>query len=215
MDRKLKKEKLVIIFLGPQGSGKGTQAELLGKKLHMPVIEMGKLLRQASQINSVKGRKIKKIINEGKLLPLSETIDILKNEINKINLQKGFILDGFPRNLDQAKKIEKFKNKIVIYLSLSEKETLKRLGKRKTCSKCGKVFIDKRSLIKCSVCNGKLEQREDDKPSTIKKRLNLFRKSTKPVLEYYQKKNELININGEQSIDNVFKEILKKLGIGK
>ena len=202
---------MIIIFLGPQGSGKGTQAELLSKKIGLPVIETGQLFRIAARSKSVEGKAIKKKLANGEFISDETTIQILKNQLEKINIEKGFILDGFPRNLTQAEFLEQFENRIVIYLDLPDREVIKRLSVRKICSSCGKIFTGFEDLNNCSVCKGRLKRREDDKPKAIRKRLDLFKNSTVPLLDYFQNKGIIIKVDGRLSIEKIFENILKQL----
>ncbi len=202
---------MIIIFLGPQGSGKGTQAELLSKKLGLPIIETGRLFRIAAGSKSAEGQAIKEKLANGEFISDETTIQILKNQLEKINVEKGFILDGFPRNLTQAEFLEQFENKIVIYLDLPDQEVIKRLSKRKICSSCGKIFTGFEDLNNCSACGSRLKCREDDKPEAIRKRLDLFKKSTVPLSDYYQNKGILIKVDGRLSIEKIFKNIFKQL----
>lgn len=202
---------MIIIFLGPQGSGKGTQAELLSKKLNLPIIETGRLFRITAESKSAESQTIKEKLSRGEFISDEMTIQIIKNQLGKINVEKGFILDGFPRNLNQAEFLEQFENKIVIYLDLPDKEVIKRLSKRKICSSCGKIFSGFNDLANCSVCGGRLMRREDDKPEAIRKRLDLFNKSTLSLLDYYQSKGIIIKVDGRLSIKKIFENILKQL----
>jgi len=213
----MKYQRKIIVFLGPQGAGKGTQAELLSKELSLPVIDMGQLIRNKSKENSLEGRLIKEKISKGELVSDKMTIKLLKEEWQKEKMRFGFILDGFPRSLKQVPFLEKQINKNdifkVIYLEISDQEVIKRLVKRRICSDCGKVFIYQPGLTKCSACGGKLIQRSDDQPEAIKKRLKLYHQLTKSVLDYYRRKGNLIKINGQQSISKVFLDIKKALEV--
>lgn len=202
---------MIIVFLGPQGSGKGTQAVLLEKKFDLPIIEMGQLFRRVAQENSTRGLKIKNKLMRGELISDKIAIDVLKTELEKMNLKKRFILDGFPRSLTQARFLEKFDKKVIIYLEITDSEVIKRLSRRRVCSSCNAVFTNQKRFTKCSICGGKLKRREDDKPEIIQKRLSLFKKLTEPVLDFYRSKNILLEINGQQKINKVFADILKAL----
>ncbi|MEM4330682.1 MAG: nucleoside monophosphate kinase [Candidatus Pacearchaeota archaeon] len=198
-----------ILLFGPQGSGKGTQAELLSKKLGVPSISVGDLLR------NTKGKlkeKIDSILKEGKLVPTEIVVEILKKRIKKDDCKKGFIIDGFPRNLEQAESIKKiFSPDKVIELVLSEEECIKRITGRRICSKCGKNFniyteLKPKKEGICDFCGGELKIREDDlDEKAIKRRLEIYYKETKPLLEFY--KDKLVSIDGKGTAEEVFRRI--------
>jgi adenylate kinase len=201
-----------LIFIGPQGSGKGTQAEIISKKFSIAHISTGELLR------NTKG-KLKKqtdnYMNKGKLIPDKLMIKILEQRIKKKDCKEGFILDGFPRNIEQAKKLDKITsiNK-VIEIKISDKQAIKRLEGRRICPKCGANYNlvtspKPKQKEKCDKCGSKLIKRKDDTKPAIKKRLNIYHKKTESILDYY--KDKVIKINGEQSIDKVSKDIIKNL----
>lgn len=203
----------VIVLIGPPGSGKGAQSALLSKKLNLPVIELGDLVRKKSNENSKEGKLIKDRLKKGKLLPDKIIISILENEIKKIKNKNGFILDGFPRTIKQAKFLNRFKNKLVIYFKVNITEIIKRLSKRLTCPSCGGVFIDNGKIKKCPDCKVGLIRREDDKPKIIRNRINVFKEKTKPIISYLEKQKSLIKIDGNPSIPLVFKELWQALKI--
>lgn len=202
-----------ILILGPQGSGKGTQAQLLAEKLNAFYVESGEMLRKLAEGNPV----VDQIINkEGKLLPQEETFSYLKGEIEKNAPDlNNLVFDGFPRsNIQYDLLKEWFHNKgtrldKAILLEISEEETIKRLSARRTCEKCGKVY----NLITnpppkdgCS-CGGDLTQRVDDTPEAIKTRLAAYREVTTPLVEQLDKEGILVKIDGERPIQTIFQEI--------
>tara|TARA_Y100000310_G_C20591644_1_gene768381 strand:- start:67 stop:702 length:636 start_codon:yes stop_codon:yes gene_type:complete len=204
--------KMNLIFVGPQGSGKGTQAKIISKELGLAHISTGDLLREAK--GELK-EKVDNYTNRGNLVPDNLILEILKKRLDGDDCKNGFILDGFPRNSEQAKALDKImKVDKVIEIKISDKEALKRLSGRWICKKCGIAYNvltspkPKKDKI-CDSCNIPLYQREDDKPSPIKKRLKIYHEETEPVLEYYQDK--IISINGERSIEEIQEEILKRL----
>lgn len=177
-----------IILIGIQGSGKSTQGNLLRDKLNIPYLSTGHIFRQIAKEHSPLGRYIKETMNAGYLIPDEKTLEIVSDYLGRDEYKDGYILDGFPRTTKQA---ESFSNGIdhVVYLEVSDKEALWRL----------------------SIRGGEDSQREDDTLSAIRKRIELFHKFTKPVLEFYDKKKKLVTINGEQDIKKIHKEIMTKI----
>jgi len=199
-----------IIFLGPQGSGKGTQAKIISEMLNVPHISMGDLLRGAS---SDLQEKIFYYQNKGVLVPVEIVVQVLKQRIEKPDCKKGFILDGFPRSEEQAEYLEK-EIEIDKYFEIfiSDEEAVKRISGRWNCTKCGAIYnvsTAPKPLVngKCDKCNSDLFQRDDDKEEAIKKRLEIYHNETEPILEKY----DVIKINGKQKIERVTHDILEKL----
>ncbi|MEK7167005.1 MAG: nucleoside monophosphate kinase [Patescibacteria group bacterium] len=204
-----------IIFFGPQGSGKGTQAELLAQKLNIPTICPGSIYRQEIAKKTKLGKIAAEYLNKGKLAPSDLTNEIIKKRLKKIDCKNGFILDGYPRDLIQAQFLDKItKIDCVIEIVLLNKKCLQRLSGRQSCI-CGVVYHLKFNPPKkkgiCDKCGKSLFIREDEKSDVIKKRLQIYYKKTKPLLKKYQNRGILIKINGDQSIQNIQKEIIKQL----
>lgn len=208
-----------IILFGPPGVGKGTQAKMLSEKYNLTHISTGDILRAEIAKSSELGKKAREIIEAGKLVPDEIMIEIIKNVVS--STKNGFILDGFPRTIVQAESLDKLFNDlkikidIVLYIDVDEKEIIRRLENRLSCSVCGKIFnimIDKIEDMICTNCGGKLTRREDDNPEVIIKRMKIYKDSTEPVKEYYKKKNLLTFIDGSGSIEEVFESIVNKLG---
>ncbi|MBU2496898.1 MAG: nucleoside monophosphate kinase [Nanoarchaeota archaeon] len=201
-----------IILLGKQGSGKGTQGELISEKYQIPLITAGDLLRKISKEHTSLGKKVKEILNSGKLAPNELTNKIILNEIKSL---QSFILDGFPRSMIQALALEKAKIKLdyIFLIDIDDSLAIERLSARRVCSKCKEIYnvITKKPKKQsiCDKCKGKLVQRDDDKPDAIKKRLSIFRKETLPVLNLYKKKSIVHIINGEPKPKMVFEDIKK------
>lgn len=207
-----------ILLFGPPGVGKGTQAKLLVEKYNLRHIATGDILRAEIQKKSVLGNKIQKILEEGKLVSDDIMIEIIRQRLKSDNKGNGFILDGFPRTVAQAialgELFDELKQKIdfVIYIDLDEERIIKRLENRYSCIACGKIVnkqIDNIQNLKCPTCGGDLIKRDDDKLETILKRMNVYRESTEPVKEFYQKQNILYIIDGSGTIDDVADKIKK------
>ena len=212
-----------IVIFGPQGSGKGTQAEKLAGVFDAEHIDMGKFLREVAAMDTPLGREVWQIQNVTKtLVPARILEEVFTIKLNSLPREKAIVFDGFPRNIDQTQYFEKamqeFGRKIdaAIYIKLSKEESCKRISKRWICSKCKKVFIMGQDIQneneKCGVCGDRIIQRTDDTEEGIAKRLEVFEKETTLVIEYYEKQDKLIEINGAQSIEKVFENILEKLG---
>jgi len=205
-----------IVVIGPQGSGKDTQSEMLSKEFNYPFIVMSDLFRQEIKRGSKIGRKVSRLIKQGKLAPDSMALALLKKRLKQKDSKKGYILNGFPRNIKQAKALDKItKIDLVLELFISDKEAVKRLSGRRFCPVCSATYHIKFKPPKkrgiCDLCGSRLMVREDDKPGVIKKRLLIYHQQTEPVLDYYRQKGIYLWINGEQPISDVFKEIKKKI----
>lgn len=201
-----------LIFLGPQTSGKGTQAGMLAKKLGIPVLTTGNILRTKKTAGDEEGRIIASFIDKGNLLP-DELIDIIvRQELEMEKYKKGAILDGYPRNLHQAAELEKFLNvDKVIFLDVPDGLVVKRMSARRVCEKCGENFnlISRppKTEAVCDVCGGKLVQRHDDTEAAIAVRLNIYHELTEPLIKYYEERGKLIKIDGTKSIEDVWSEV--------
>lgn len=200
-----------LIFVGPQGSGKGTQAKIISEKIGFPHISTGDLLR------NVKGalkEKVDEVINAGNLVDDELMLEVLKESITS-DYALGFILDGFPRNLKQAEMLDEIIDiDKVILIDISDEEAIKRISGRRNCNKCGKIYnVNKVPKPKndniCDDCKEELFQREDDTEIAVKKRLEIYHNDTKPVLKHYN--NNVVKIDGEQEINKVTEDILKSL----
>lgn len=208
-----------IIFLGRSGSGKGTQAELLMKRFKLENIDTGDILRKLTKRTDKFGKTVLKTISLGKLVPIWLVIYCWLDQLLKIPSKKGIIMEGSPRQLEEAKILEEVfswlgrENFKLIYLLTSEKEVTERLLARRICSKCNREFSLNFTprLKKCSHCEGKLIRRKDDYPKAIKNRMLFFQKKILPVINYFQKKKIVIEVNGEGSVEEIHKRILKKL----
>lgn len=203
-----------IIIMGPQGSGKSTQAQLLARRLKTPCLSTGEIFRKISKEKTALGRRVKRIMNGGQLVDDKTTIEVVKKFLEKPTYQKGVVFEGFPRNFFQAKNLP-LKIDKVFYLTLSRKEALRRLTARRICKKCGANFNLLTSPPKvegrCDLCKGSLYQREDDTKRAVLKRLELFDQETKPVLDYYRKQSILQEVDGERPIKEIFRDLAKRV----
>lgn len=204
-----------IIMLGPQASGKGTQAKLLAEKLKIAHISTGEIFRAMTRETAL-GKKVRDLIDNGNLVPNDITNEVVKERLLKEDCKKGFILDGYPRNMNQALALDKIaKLDKVIYLDINIKETLRRISGRRECTKCKAIFNIYTNKPKkegiCDNCNNKLYQRDDDKEEAVKKRLEIYHNETTPLINFYEKKGILLRINGEQTIDAIAKDVYKKI----
>jgi adenylate kinase len=209
-----------ILIIGPQGSGKDTQAVMLSKKRKIPFIVMGDLFRQEIKKKTPAGKLADRLIRQGRLAPDKITFNLLQKRLRRLDAKKGFILNGFPRNLKQALMLEKIVHiDLVLELWISDRESLRRLSGRRFCPRCQTTYhlIYKKSKKPglCDKCEGKLRVREDDRVPVIKKRLRIYHQQTEPILNYYKKKKIHLRINGEQPIPRVSAEILHKIRIKK
>lgn len=210
-----------ILIVGPQASGKGTQAEKLIEKFKLAHVEMGSLLRNIAKEETPLGYRVAELVNNGKLVPDEMVIEILNKYLNSMGRLGGILFDGFPRIVSQAKYFEKFlaekgqKLNVVIYLTLPREEVLKRLINRRTCSICGKVFnlLTKPPKVEgvCDFCGGKLIIREDETPERINSRLDWFEKEVVPMIEFYRQRGMVEEIDGNRPIEAIFKDIVESL----
>lgn len=213
-----KEGKLHLILLGAPGAGKGTQAATLLRELDLAHIASGDLFRQEQNSGSELGQIAKSYMEKGLLVPDEVTIKMILNRIAAPDCAKGVILDGFPRTLEQAKALEKAltaEGKVidmVLYIKVSMEELLRRLGERWICRQCQVPYNIAELLSKvpgrCDHCGGELYQRPDDSVETARKRLEVYFAQTAPLIEYYSKAGKLLEINGEQGVKAVTKDLL-------
>jgi adenylate kinase len=181
------------IIFGAPGSGKGTYASRLQSKLGVEVIAMGDIFREIMKENTSLGRKVKGFVEKGLLVPDDVVVEVLKKRLAKIPVGKGFILDGYPRNLDQAKFLENLaKIDVIIQLIVPEWIIIERLSARRICKNCSEVYnlryLKPKVDMICDKCGGPLYQRPDDTPEVIKKRIQVYEQQTQPILKYYREK---------------------------
>jgi adenylate kinase len=204
-----------IVMLGPPGSGKGTYASRLTSILGIPHISTGDLVREEINAGTEIGRKIKAYSERGELVPDEIIINLLIERLKKPDAQKGFILDGFPRTIRQAEALKEIsKVDLVINLNVPDEIIIQRLSNRLICKRCGAIY-NKLTLKpkvdgKCDLCGGELYQRDDDKPEIIRERLNVYRRSTEPLIEYYRREGILKDVYCN-SLMTPPEEVVKKI----
>jgi len=204
-----------IIFLGPPGAGKGTQAQKICSALNIPQISTGDILRRAMKEGTETGLKAKSFIDAGQLVPDEVIIDIVKERLQMDDCQNGYILDGFPRTVPQAEALDTFATiDSVIELDVADQVLVDRLSGRRVCVKCGATYH--LSMLggetRCSVCGEELIQRNDDRAETVLARLKVYHDQTAPLIGYYEAKGLLKKIDGAQGLENTYQAILRELG---
>ena len=207
-----------LILLGAPGAGKGTQAELLTKKLSIPAISTGNMLREAMANGSELGQKVKKFMDEGSLVPDAVIMDIVAERVAQPDCANGFILDGVPRTLSQAEAIDAKGIQIdhVVSLEVDDASIRDRMSGRRVCTHCGASYHIVNNPPKtegiCDLCGAQVAIRKDDEPATVQHRLDVYHASTEILKDYYDKQGKLRLIGGDQSIQNIFGDILKAIG---
>jgi adenylate kinase len=212
---------MYLIMLGAPGVGKGTQAKMIMEKYQTPQISTGEILRKEVNDNSTLGQKAKIILQKGELVPDDIMLPIVEKRLQQPDCQKGFILDGFPRTLPQAEGLDQILENLnitdlkVIDIYGAEEEIITRLTSRRICSNCGADYNLQLNPPpedgRCLICGGNIIQRDDDKVETIKNRLDVYREQTAPLISYYQNSDKYYPVDGLQSIEQVFKNIVKIL----
>lgn len=206
-----------LLIFGPQASGKGTQASKIAQHYNISHISTGNIFRANISQGTELGILAEKLMNKGILVPDDLTNNLIKNRLAENDCKDGFILDGYPRTKNQTEFLDtlQYNFDAAINLKIPKEEIIKRISNRRVCVDCKENFnlIYKQPKEKgsCDKCGGKLVQREDDQPEAIKKRLETYHNQTEPLLGFYKEKGILININGEQPINDVFEEIIEKL----
>ena len=206
-----------LILLGAPGAGKGTQAELLVKKLSIPAISTGNMLREAIANGTALGKKAKEYMDEGNLVPDDLILGIVAERVSRPDCARGFILDGVPRTLAQAEALEDRGVKIdnVISIEVDDSEIERRMTGRRVCAKCGASYHVSANPPKtegvCDACGGELTIRKDDAPETVRKRLQVYHSTTEVLKDFYGKLGRLCIVNGSQSIEDANRDILKAI----
>ncbi len=207
-----------LIILGAPGAGKGTQAEILSRKLSIPAISTGAIIREAIEKKTPFGIKAKSYIDKGQLLPDEAVIELIMNRLDNADCKEGYILDGFPRTLSQAKALDDYGIEIDTALSLEVDDDVivERLSGRRECSSCRTPYhiVSKPPRVEgiCDKCSATLIRRDDDVPEVIASRLDVYHKETAPLKEYYEEKGKLTKVMGEDSVEDTAEAIVNALG---
>lgn len=211
-----------IIMLGAPGAGKGTQAKMIAEQYAIPHISTGDIFRANIKNGTDLGMEAKKYMDQGLLVPDELTVRILLDRVAKDDCRDGYVLDGFPRTIPQAqvldKALEEIEDKIdfAIDVDVPDENIIKRMGGRRSCSKCGAIYhleyIPPETEGICDGCQGELVLRDDDKPETVKNRLDVYHKQTQPLIDFYEKKGILKTVDGTQNMKDVFAAIVAILG---
>lgn len=204
-----------VIFLGPPGAGKGTQAVRVCERLGIPQISTGEILRRAIREKTPTGLAAKSYIDKGALVPDSVVIDIVRERLAQEDCQKGYVLDGFPRTVPQAQALAGFADiDAVIDIDVSDEKLIERLSGRRVCPSCGGTYhvshLD--GATACEKCGAALIQRDDDKPETVLSRLTVYHAQTAPLIAFYAERGLLRKVDGAQPMDDCFAAILAALG---
>jgi len=210
-----------IMFIAPPAAGKGTQAELVVEKYHIPHISTGDILREISKEDSEIGSYVKETLASGKLVKDEITYQLIEDRLSKDDCKNGFIIDGFPRNIDQAYEYDKILKNLgyevgnVILINIDKSTLEKRITGRRLCENCNAIYNinDENSSPKvesvCDVCGGKLYQRSDDNLEAFQTRYAMYQEKTEPIIEHYRKQNVLVEVDGNDTVENIFESIDK------
>ena len=212
---------MIIILLGPPGAGKGTIANEIKKENNIPIISTGDILRNAIKKGTSLGEEAQSYVNSGKLVPDLLIMKIIEERLKENDCKSGFMLDGFPRTIQQAKELDLLMQRLkkiidqVFYFETSDNIIIERLTDRRVCTKCGAIYNLNYNPPKrdneCDKCGGKLIQRDDDKKETIIKRLEVFKEETLPLVDYYKKEKLLTTIDADKDLKHRLKEVIKRL----
>ena len=208
-----------LILLGAPGAGKGTQAEIISKRLGIPTISTGNILRAAVKNGTPIGLKAKEYMDAGKLVPDEVIIGVISERLAEADCQNGFILDGVPRTIPQAEALEKagISFDAVVSIEISDEEIVERMAGRRVCTACGAPYHVKNMPPKvegvCDACGGKLEARADDKPEVVRDRLQVYHKETAPLKDFYAARNLLKTVDNQPTVAETTTAILNALGL--
>jgi len=211
-----------LLLFGPPGVGKGTQAKLLSQEFGVPHISTGDMLRASVADGTKFGEKAKAIMDAGQLVPDDIMVGIVRDVLGSPSVNKGFILDGFPRTIEQAKALTNILNNLhisdynVVNLDVDDEAIVRRLTKRLMCLDDGKIYNSEIDGVTagspCPACGGRLVLRDDDKEETVRKRLSVYHSTTAPVLRYYQSQGRVMSVDGSGDIDEVYQKIKEMVG---
>jgi len=210
-----------IVMLGAPGAGKGTQAIMICEKYGIPHISTGDIFRANIKAGTELGKKAKEYMDQGQLVPDSLTTDLVVKRIQEADCEKGYVLDGFPRTIPQAecltRALSALDDKIdyALNVDVPDSNIVSRMAGRRACINCGATYHIEHAKAKvegiCDTCGGELVLRDDDKPETVQKRLDVYHTQTQPLIEYYANEGVLLNVDGTKKRDEVFQDILKYL----
>lgn len=212
-----------IIMLGAPGAGKGTQAKQLADNFELPHISTGDIFRLNIKEGTELGKKAQGYMDKGELVPDELVCDLVADRLVKEDCQKGYILDGFPRTIPQAIALDEILTKNgaagidkAVNIEVPDISIIKRMSGRRACINCGATYhmeyMAPKKADECDTCGGEIILREDDKPETVRRRLEVYREQTAPLLDYYQKQGKLVSVDGTCEIDDVYKDIVAKVG---
>ncbi len=211
-----------IIMLGAPGAGKGTQAKMIAEKYSIPHVSTGDIFRANIKDQTELGMEAKKYMDQGLLVPDELTVKILLDRVAKDDCKNGYVLDGFPRTIPQAEVLDKAVSELhesidfAINVDVKDENIVKRMSGRRACLKCGATYhiehIPPKKEGICDKCGSELVLRDDDKPETVQKRLNVYHEQTQPLIDYYNKKGILKEVDGSQDMKDVFSAIVAILG---
>lgn len=205
-----------LVVFGPPSAGKGTQAQKLSQKYGIPQVSTGDLLRKAVADQTPLGKKVKSYLDQGKLVPDDLIVQMMNDRVSKPDCARGYLLDGFPRTMGQAKELEKMTDvDLVLNIVVDHEVLVERTVGRRSCPKDGAVYHVKfnppRNDLVCDKCGTKLVQRDDDKEETVRKRLTVYKEQTAPLIDHYRKKGKLVDIDGTGGIDAVFERMVSEI----
>lgn len=206
-----------VVLFGAPGSGKGTQADMIEATFGFKKISTGDLIRAEVKAGSAIGRQVKEILDRGDLVSDDIIVGLVKNRVKQADISAGYTLDGFPRTIEQAQALSKIEvdREVAVFLKVDGQEVTRRLMSRLTCKSCGAIFNKKAKPPRregiCDACGGVLEIRMDDNEETIRNRIEVYRKQTEPVIDYYRKSGSLYEVLASGSVDEIFSEIREVL----